>query len=52
MEFENEFGAWSIQVDSPLPAIVTRLNGEIINVSGVRALGKPRLDTTLNERCR
>ena len=52
MEFENEFGAWSIQVDSPLPAIVTRLNGEIINVSGVRASGKPTLDTTLNERCR
>ena len=52
MEFENEFGAWSIQVDSPLPAIVTRLNGEIINVSGVRASGKPKLDTTLNERCR
>jgi hypothetical protein len=39
-------------VDSPFPAIVTRLNGEIINVSGVRASGKPKLDTTLNERCR
>jgi len=52
MEFVNEFGAWSIHVDSPIPVIITRLNGEILNVRGVGASMKPKLDTTLNERCR
>ncbi len=52
LEFENEFGAWSIHVDSPIPVIITRLNGEILNVRGVGASMKPKLDTTLNERCR
>ena len=52
MDFENEFGAWSIRVDSPIPVIVTKLNGEIINVCGVQATMKPNFDSTLNERCR
>ncbi len=52
MEFTNEFGDWSIHVDAPLPVIVTRLNGEIVNVRGVSVSYKPRLDLHINETCR
>lgn len=52
MEFTNEFGDWSIHVDAPLPVIVTRLNGDIINVRGVSASHKPTLDRFMNEGCR
>ena len=52
MEFANEFGDWSIHVDAPLPVIVTRLNGDIINVRGVSASDKPKLEMHINESCR
>ena len=52
MEFANEFGDWSIHVDAPLPVIVTRLNGDIIDVRGVSASNKPTLDRFMNEGCR
>jgi len=52
MEFANEFGDWSIHVDAPLPVIVTRLNGDIIDVRGVSASHKPTLDRFINEGCR
>ena len=52
MEFTNEFGDWSIHVDAPLPVIVTRLNGDIINVHGVSASHKPKLEMHINESCR
>jgi hypothetical protein len=52
MDFDNEFGSWSIRVDSPIPVVVTRLNGEIVDVRGVPMSGKPNLDTSTVERWR
>lgn len=52
VEFANEFGDWSIHVDVPLPVIVTRLNGEIINVCGVVASHKPEVNMYITESCR
>jgi len=53
MEFENEFGSWQIVVDSPIPVVVTRLNGEIVDVRGVNvSFGSQTLMSGVNEACR
>ncbi|MCE9618351.1 MAG: hypothetical protein K8R92_00380 [Planctomycetes bacterium] len=52
MDFENEFGTWSIRVDAPIPVVVTRLNGEILDVRWCGPLGKPALETSIHQRCR
>ncbi len=53
MEFENEFGSWRIVVDAPIPVIVTRLNGEIMDVRGINVrFGSYVYSDSVNENCR
>jgi len=53
MEFENEFGSWRIVVDAPIPVIVTRLNGEIVDVRGINVrFGSYVYSDSVNENCR
>ena len=53
MEFENEFGSWRIVVDAPIPVIVTRLNGEIMDVRGINVrFGSYEHSDSVNENCR
>ena len=53
MEFENEFGSWRIVVDAPIPVIVTRLNGEIMDVRGINVrFGSYVHSDSVNENCR
>ncbi len=53
MEFENEFGSWRIVVDAPIPVIVTRLNGEIMDIRGINVrFGSYVYSDSVNENCR
>ncbi len=53
MEFENEFGSWRIVVDAPIPVIVTRLNGEIMDVRRINVrFGSYEHSDSVNENCR
>ncbi len=53
MEFENEFGSWRIVVDAPIPVIVTRLNGKIMDVRGINVrFGSYVYSDSVNENCR
>ena len=53
MEFENEFGSWRIVVDAPIPVIVTKLNGEIMDIRGINVrFGSYVYSDSVNENCR